>query len=200
MTGTASVLFSRRDAPRACTASVQRTFDDLVREHKNRIYGYICRLTNDSPDAEDITQEVFLRAYQALAAFRYDAAVDTWLYRIATNLVIDRFRRQRRAPQWLPLGGETGGEEPSWEPEDLGRDGNPQAVVQLTELQSQVQWAIQTLPVKLRAVVVLHDMEGLSYEEVAETVGCPVGTVKSRLFNARAALRRKLRQYVEAGG
>src|SRR5437868_4406997 len=86
-----------------CTVSTAVTFDSLVREHKNRIYTYICRLTNDSSDSEDLTQEVFVRAYQSFSAFRREAAIDTWLYRIATNLVIDRSRRLRRAPQWVTL-------------------------------------------------------------------------------------------------
>lgn len=174
---------------------LERTFEGLVQEHKNRIYGYICRLTNDSPDAEDITQEVFIRAYQSMHAFRHDAAVDTWLYRIATNLVIDRFRRAKRAPQMVPVIADT--EDALGEIPASNRDSDPQATAQLTELQKQVQKAIQSLPTKLRSVVVLHDMEGLSYDEVAQAVGCPVGTVKSRLFNARLLLRRKLQHYME---
>lgn len=174
---------------------LERTFEGLVQEHKNRIYGYICRLTNDSPDAEDITQEVFIRAYQSMHAFRHDAAVDTWLYRIATNLVIDRFRRAKRAPQMVPVVADT--EDALGEIPASNRDSDPQATAQLSELQKQVQKAIQSLPTKLRSVVVLHDMEGLSYDEVAQAVGCPVGTVKSRLFNARLLLRRKLQHYME---
>ena len=131
-------------------------------------------------------------------AFRHDAAVDTWLYRIATNLVIDRFRREKRAPQWVPVAGDS--DESIRDLPTSGRDSDPQAAVQLTELQRQVQKAVYSLPTQLRAVVVLHDMEGLSYEEVAQTVGCPVGTVKSRLFNARLLLRRKLQHYMEAQG
>ncbi len=171
------------------------TFERVVLEHKDRIFGYVCRLTNNSPDAEDITQEVFIRAFQSLRAFRHDAAVDTWLYRIATNLVIDRFRRTKRAPQWTPLeGGED--DEQVREIPDTDRGGDPQLHLQREELQLQVQQAIYSLPPRLRAVVVLHDMEGMSYEEVAQTVGCPLGTVKSRLFNARQLLRRKLQHYV----
>jgi len=178
--------------------SVQRTFEELVREHKNRIYTYVCRLTNDHPDAEDLTQDVFLRAYQSMHAFRHDAAVDTWLYRIATNLVIDRFRRERRAPQWVRVAGVE--DEAEWDLPTPGRESDPQETLQLGELQRHVRRAIASLPPKLRAVVVLHDMEGLAYEEVAQTVGCPVGTVKSRLFNARLLLRRKLQHYMETTG
>lgn len=176
----------------------ERTFEALVGEYKNRIHSYVCRMTNDSPDAEDITQEVFIRAYQSLTAFRYDAAVDTWLYRIATNLVIDRFRRGKRAPQWVRVDAE--GENSVRDLPSTSRDADPHATVQLVELQRQVQKAVHSLPAKLRSVVVLHDMEGLSYEEVAETVGCPLGTVKSRLFNARLLLKRKLQHYMEIEG
>jgi RNA polymerase sigma-70 factor (ECF subfamily) len=176
-------------------ANLERTFEGLVQEYKHRIHGYVCRLTNDSPDAEDITQEVFIRAYQSMHAFRHDAAVDTWLYRIATNLVIDRFRRARRAPQMVPVVAEV--DDALQELPTTSRESDPQATAQLTELQKQVQKAIHSLPTKLRTVVVLHDMEGLSYEEVAQAAGCPVGTVKSRLFNARLLLRRKLQHYME---
>src|SRR5687768_1068547 len=141
------------------TIRAGRTFERLVLENKNRIYSYVCRLTNDSPDAEDITQEVFIRAYQSMHAFRHDAAVDTWLYRIATNLVIDRFRREKRAPQWVPVAGDS--DESIRDVPSVSRDSDPQAAVQLTELQRQVQKAVYSLPTKLRAVVVLHDMEGL---------------------------------------
>ena len=175
----------------------EQTFEGLVHEYKNRIHGYVCRLTNDSPDAEDLTQEVFIRAYQSMHAFRHDAAMDTWLYRIATNLVIDRFRRSKRAPQTVSVSGDEDDSVRDIPSHD--RSGDPHANVQLSELQRQVQKAIQSLPPKLRAVIVLHDMEGLAYEEVAQTVGCPVGTVKSRLFNARLLLRRKLQHYFDSG-
>lgn len=178
------------------TLPVARTFDSLVREHKNRIHTYVCRLTNDSPDAEDLTQEVFVRAYQSFAGFRNQAAVDTWLYRIATNLVIDRYRRERRAPQWVaPAAGDE--EDQLGELPAEAREADPAARLAVSELQGQVRLAIATLPPKLRGAVVLHDMEGLSYDEVATALGCPVGTVKSRLFNARLLLRRKLHAYVE---
>lgn len=173
----------------------RRAFDEIVRRHKQRIFSYVCRMTHDGPDAEDLTQEVFIRAYQSLIRFRADAAVDTWLFRIATNLVIDRFRRNQRAPQpWVPLDDE---EEALGGLPATDRESDPEAAAQLGELQREVRKAIQTLPPKLRGAVVLHDIEGLSYDEVAETLGCPVGTVKSRLFNGRGLLRRKLAHYVD---
>jgi RNA polymerase sigma-70 factor (ECF subfamily) len=172
-----------------------RRFDAIVQQHKNRIYHYICRMTHDSPEAEDLTQEVFIKAYTSLSSFRHDAAVDTWLYRIATNLVIDRFRRRKRTPQAISPNEEEG--DALAELPATDRESNPAACLELTELQGQVHQAIASLPPKLRAAIVLHDMEGLSYEEVAEALGCPVGTVKSRLFNGRSVLRRKLARYIE---
>jgi RNA polymerase sigma-70 factor (ECF subfamily) len=182
-----------------CSVEDSRRFDEIVQQHKNRIYHYICRMTHDSPDAEDLTQEVFIKAYQSLATFRQEAAVDTWLYRIATNLVIDRFRRRKRGPlAWLAWGGGDEEGDPLAELPDPDRGSDPADVAELTELQAEVHGAIATLPPKLRSAVILHDMEGLSYEEVAAVVGCPIGTVKSRLFNGRTLLRRKLARYVEA--
>jgi RNA polymerase sigma-70 factor (ECF subfamily) len=181
-----------------CSVEEAMAFDEIVQQHKNRIYHYVCRMTHDSPEAEDLTQEVFIKAYQSLSTFRQEAAVDTWLYRIATNLVIDRFRRRKRGPlAWLPWSGEDEEGDPLAEVPATDRSSNPAAVAELTELQARVHQAIATLPPKLRSAVVLHDMEGLSYEEVAAVVGCPVGTVKSRLFNGRNLLRRKLACYVE---
>lgn len=180
--------------PHAAATAAERTFEALVREHKQRIFRFVCRLTNDSPDAEDITQEVFVRAFQSYRAFRHDAAVDTWLYRIATNLVIDRARRTRRGPQFVPTPTDEDGAEQEVVDPDVGA--NPQARVEMTEFQRQVQRAVQSLPVKLRAVVLMHDLEELSYEEVAEALGCPVGTVKSRLFNGRQLLKRKLEHFL----
>src|SRR5215212_261824 len=114
-----------------------RAFDEIVRRHKNRIFSYVCRMTHDAPDAEDLTQEVFIRAYQSISRFRADAAVDTWLYRIATNLVIDRFRRERRAPQqWEPL--EEDDDRIGSLP-DPDRGSDPEATAQLDELQRQVR-------------------------------------------------------------
>lgn len=172
-----------------------RRFDEIVQQHKNRIYHYICRMTHDSPDAEDLTQEVFLKAYASLSSFRQEAAVDTWLYRIATNLVIDRFRRKKRGLFFFtPVAEE---EDALAAVPETDPRADPARAAERGELQAMVQEAIAALPPKLRAAVVLHDLEGLSYEEVATALAVPVGTVKSRLFNGRAALRRKLARYVE---
>ena len=177
-----------------CTIAPAATFDSLVREHKNRIYTYICRLTNDCPDAEDLTQEVFVRAYQSFAAFRREAAIDTWLYRIATNLVIDRARRLRRAPQWVTVP-EDAEEDPLAEIPATSREADPAFTAQLGELRERVRRAIATLPPKLRAAVVLHDMEGVPYScsrdhsrqtagPVSSSLSCPR---RPQTFTARYA-------------
>lgn len=172
---------------------VQR-FDRLVSDHKDRIYTYVRRLTNQSPDADDLTQEVFIRAYKSMAAFRGDAKVGTWLYRIATNVVIDRHRMTQRRVQSISIDDEKSA---VGELRAEGREASPAGRLEARELQDQVQQAVGSLPDKLRQAVVLHDLEGLSYEETAEALGCPVGTVKSRLFNAKTLLKKKLRSYLE---
>jgi RNA polymerase sigma-70 factor (ECF subfamily) len=181
-----------------CRQADTRAFDEIVQRHKNKIHNYVCRMTNDSPDAEDITQEVFIKAYMSIGAFRNDASVDTWLYRIATNLVIDRFRRGKRAPQLVA--GLEDEDDPLHELPATGRGSDPAVQAQLAELQAEVQRALAAIPPKLRSAIILHDLEGLSYEEVAAAAGCPVGTVKSRLFNGRNLLKQKLRCYVEIEG
>jgi RNA polymerase sigma-70 factor (ECF subfamily) len=178
-----------------CRQADVRAFDEIVERHKQKIFNYVCRMTNDSPDAEDITQEVFIKAYLSIGAFRNDAAVDTWLYRIATNLVIDRFRRGKRAPQLVAVPDDEN--DPLHELPATERGSDPAAQAQLAELQAEVTRALATLPPKLRSAIVLHDLEGMSYDEVAAAAGCPVGTVKSRLFNGRNLLKQKLRRYVE---
>lgn len=179
-------------------------FGVLVRRYQQRVYSHVCRMTGGGEDAADLTQEVFVKVYNSLNRFRGQASFQTWLFRVTANLCVDRHRRAARAPQVTrsldaPLAGEDGEfevEAPDWEQ-------NPEQVLLTAELQQQVRSAILQLSEKLRAVVVMHDLEGLSYEEIAAALGIPVGTVKSRLFNARAALHELLLPYVRvrsAGG
>lgn len=172
-------------------------FERTVRLYKDRIFHYVCRLTGDFEEAEDITQEVFVRAYRSRETFRGECSYLTWLYRIAINLCIDRARdRQRRLDDAISLDAPSDDENaPGWEPSDWSQD--PCRELERAELRERVQQSVGTLPDKLRSVVVLYFMQGLSYEEIASTLDCSVGTVKSRLFNAKARLARKLRSYVE---
>jgi len=175
-----------------------RAFEELVQPHVGRIHSYIARMVGDPIEAEDLTQEVFLRAHRAINSFRGGATFQTWLYRIATNISVDAIRRRKRQEKRLlslddPLPGTEGTiardvPDPQLAPEEL---------VEAEELRQEVTRAIQELSPKLRAVVVLFDLEGCSYEDIARALRLPLGTVKSRLFNARARLRERLKPYVE---
>lgn len=172
-------------------------FEQLVEPHLGRLYNYIARLIGDPADAEDLTQEVLLRVHRALGSFRGGASFQTWLYRIATNLVVDAMRQRSRERARVsslddPLQAQQG--ELAREIPDTERE--PWERTQAAELSEVVQDAIQSLSPKLRSVVVLFDIQGLTYEEIAETLRVPLGTVKSRLFNARCRLRELLLPYV----
>ncbi len=172
-------------------------FEVLVQRYQQRVYHHVCRMVGPGEEATDLTQDVFLKVYRSLNRFRGQASFQTWLYRVTANLCVDRHRRTTRAPQVsrsldAPLTAEDGEIEtalPDW-------GDNPEQVMLSAELQQQVRQAILKLSEKLRAVVVMHDLEGLSYEEIAAALRIPVGTVKSRLFNARAALHDLLLPYV----
>ena len=190
-----NVSRSAAGMPAAAQAmEAEALFDWLVSEYKDRLYTYVRRLVQQRSEGEDLTQEVFIRAYRSLPAFRREAQYDTWLYRIATNLVIDRHRRRQRQPDALSFEDEAG------EVANLPatrRAANPAGSLEARELQERVRRAVASLPIKLRLAVALHDLQGLSYEATSEALGCPVGTVKSRLFNARNLLKKKLRDYLE---
>ncbi len=164
----------------------EAAFDALVERHRARIYGLVCRLAGVG-EADDLAQDVFVAAYKSLPSFRGDAAFGTWLYRIAIHTCSHHLRRRR--PEALEL------DEAA---PDGRRDGDPEARAMQRELQGVVRGAIDRLPLKLRAVIVLRDMHGMSYEEIAGVVGCPIGTVRSRLYYATRRLATHLRPYVEA--
>jgi len=180
-----------------CRDELAAGFDELLARYQDSIYNYVCKMAGNPQDAEDLAQEVFVRAYQSLGSFRSECSFRTWLFRIATNLCVDAYRRRKRLPAGMvsldePISGHDG--EVRREIPDFRSD--PQRILEAKELESRIQRALDALPEKLRAVVLLHDIEGLPYEEIAEIVRCPLGTVKSRLFNARMRLRERLRSYL----
>lgn len=179
-----------------CQEEDYDAFDEIVARYKDGVFNYIRRMIANHDDVEDLTQEVFVRAFASIKTFRRESNLRTWLYRIATNLCVDRYRRGGIEKQLIsPLDQDEDGE---WRfPEIPDGTYDPQRVYARTELQSEIQKALLELPEKLRAAVLLYDLEGMSYEEVAQTLGCPVGTVKSRLFNARVQLRVILRSYMD---
>ncbi len=182
---------------RRAQAHDRAAFNEIVLRYKGKIYNFIYRMVHSAPDAEDLTQETFLRAYTSIHSFQSRASLNTWLFRIATNLCIDYGRKSSRLSGMLtPLAQESAdeGEETEREIPDVAFD--PQRLLLNKELGARLDMALRQLPEKLRTVVLLHDIEGLPYEEIAGIVGCPLGTVKSRLFNARSALREKLSPYL----
>jgi RNA polymerase sigma-70 factor (ECF subfamily) len=181
-----------------CKEGDREAFDEIVTRYKDGIYNYIGRMISNRDEVDDLAQEVFVRAYSGLKSFRQDSNLRTWLYRIASNLCIDRYRRAGVEKKLIvPLEREQADDEGSRERDLPDRTHDPQLVCERTELQAQVQKALSRLPDKLRTTILLYDMEGLSYEEIAEALDVPVGTVKSRLFNARMQLRNWLKTYVE---
>lgn len=175
-------------------------FGQLVEVYQDKIYGYVSRMLGDPDEAEDVAQETFVRAYRSLPHFRGAASFHTWLYRIASNLAIDVARRNRRQSTGnFSLDEPLESEEGDYEREIADESGSPEQLTQRREMQELVRQAVAELPEKLRAVVVLYELQGESYEDIAEILGCPLGTVKSRLFNARSQLKDMLEQLVDVG-
>ncbi|MBC8104887.1 MAG: sigma-70 family RNA polymerase sigma factor [Cytophagales bacterium] len=187
-----------------CQKADIAAFNEIVSRYKGKIYNYLYRMTSNAEDAEDLTQEVFVRMYTNIGSFRAEASLSTWLFRIAGNLSVDAFRRGKKergvvhsldAPM---AGGGDADEGPSATRDIADWSQAPESVLGRKELGAHIQAALQRLPPKLRSAVILHDVEGMAYEEIAQTERVPLGTVKSRIYNARVALREQLRPYLEA--
>jgi len=161
-------------------------FNELVLTYQHRIYNLAYRILGDPAAAEDATQETFIAAYRKIGSFRGGSFI-SWLLRIVANRCYDELRRQKRRPS-VPLEEIDVGEEEA-NPVLINGGESPEEHAERAELTRFLQAAISTLPPDQRVVLVLSDVEGLSYAEIAETVGVPVGTVKSRLARARARLR-----------
>ncbi|MCL1868823.1 MAG: RNA polymerase sigma factor SigE [Promicromonosporaceae bacterium] len=160
------------------------TWDEIVREHSARVYRLAYRLTGNRQDAEDLTQETFLRVFRSLSGYT-PGTFEGWLHRITTNLFLDSVRRTKRVRM------EAMGDDVAHVPsdDDLGR---PERGFEHGHLDNDVQAALDSLRPEYRAAVVLCDIEGLSYEEIAVTLGVKLGTVRSRIHRARAQLRGEL--------
>ena len=172
-------------------------FETLVSRYQSRIIAYSMRMLRDNEDAEDVAQETFIKAYRSLDSFRGASSFSTWLYRIATNLCIDRARKRKRSPQQAySLDEPFDKEEDSGGREIADLSEEPSRGVERDELRRQVRETVALMPEKLRAVLVMCDIQGMAYEEIAQSLECPIGTVKSRLFHARADLARRLRPYM----
>lgn len=165
-------------------------FDLLVLKYQHKIVNLVMRYVRDPDQALDISQEAFLKAYRALPRFRGDSAFYTWMYRIAVNTAKNYLAAQRRRPMDVELDLQ--------DPEQydlhakLKETDTPEGVTLSDELQETVERAIAALPEDLRTAIVLREIEGMSYEEIAQTMECPVGTVRSRIFRARDAIGKKI--------
>lgn len=165
-------------------------FGELVRRHQDRLYNTVYRLLGNAEDAQDVVQDAFLNAYQSLGSFKGDAQFFTWLYRIAVNTAISHKRRQR--PGLSLEGGRNG--DLALEPLDTSDASQPGLALERLEEERRVQRALDRLSAEHRAVLILKDMEGQKYEAMAEVLGVPIGTIRSRLHRARTELRELLEQ------
>lgn len=180
---------------RRVQAGDQTAFNLLVLKYQHRVLKLVGRFVNDAAEAEDVAQEAFLKAYRALASFRGDSAFYTWLYRIAINTAKNALVSQRRRPVDFDLDLQ--------DPDQYDRHAKlkeadtPEGVLLTDEIRAVVEEAMEQLPEDLRTAIVLRELEGLSYEEIAEAMDCPVGTVRSRIFRAREAIDKKLKPLLD---
>ncbi|MEJ2405701.1 MAG: RNA polymerase sigma factor RpoE [Candidatus Thiodiazotropha sp.] len=168
----------------------KKAFDLLVLKYQQKITNLISRYIRDPHEVLDVTQEAFIKAYRAIPKFRGDSAFYTWLYRIAINTAKNYLVAQGRRPPADDVEAEMA------EQMDVGirlkETGTPENHVLTEEISQTVQQAIDDLPEDLRTAIVLRELEGMSYEEIANAMECPVGTVRSRIFRAREAIDKKL--------
>jgi RNA polymerase sigma-70 factor (ECF subfamily) len=183
---------------RAAQAGDRDAFDRLVERHKDIVYAVAYRFAHDPDLALDLAQDVFVRAYRGIKSFRARSSFTTWLYRVAMNTCIDYTRRRSRSVDSHAVPEEVA-EYADSEPVGVSTPSGPLEAVLSGELGEQIQNAIDALPEYHKSVFVLYEIEGLSYREIAEVVGCSIGTVMSRLHYARKKLRNMLSAYVDAG-
>lgn len=186
---------SEREVDQALVERAQqgdrRAFDMLVLKYQQKVAGLISRYVRDNAEVMDVTQDAFLKAYRALPGFRGDSAFYTWIYRIAINTVKNHLVAQGRRPPGDDVDAEMA------EQMDMGarlrETATPERELLTDEIAATVQAALDGLPEDLRTAIVLRELDGLSYEEIATAMDCPIGTVRSRIFRAREAIDKRLR-------
>ena len=189
-----------REVDQQLVERVQRgdkhAFDLLVSKYQRKLGRLISRFVRDTAEAEDVTQEAFIKAYRALPGFRGESAFYTWLYRIGINTAKNYLlASKRRAPTSTSFDAE---ESESFEEAGLLREVNtPENELMSKQVVGVVQASLQQLPEDLRSALTLREIEGLSYEEIASVMNCPIGTVRSRIFRAREAIAENLRPLLE---
>ena len=171
-------------------AGRETCFEELVRRYQRPIAAYVYRMVGDYDSALDLTQEVFIKVYNSLARYRSEFKFSTWIYKIAHNAAIDHLRRHAVREQALTNGFDTERREISVESRRL----TPEQESERNERRSEIESVVQMLPTAYRALIVLRHSQDLSYDEIGEVTGLPLGTVKNRLFRAREAMRDHLLQ------
>ncbi len=181
---------SKRNVDKALVERVKagdkQAFDILVRKYQHKVVKLVSRYVNDHSEAYDVTQEAFIKAYRAMPSFRGDSAFYTWLYRIAINTAKNYIVSRNRHP--VSNESEIGDGENFEVGARMPDHDSPEGLVLTEEIRLTVVRAIEGLPPDLRTAIILRELEGLSYEQIAQSMDCPVGTVRSRLFRAREAI------------
>jgi RNA polymerase sigma-70 factor (ECF subfamily) len=179
-------------------AGDQRAYGLLVLKYQRRIQRLIGRMVRDVDLVEDIAQETFLSAYRALPQFRGESQFYTWLYRIAVNTAKKNLLQLKRNPTVLEsFSSDDGDDETSWRKSEPTSDETPESILAAKEIAAAVNNAMAELSDELRRAVALREIEGLSYEEIALALDCPIGTVRSRIFRARESISAKLKPLLE---
>jgi len=191
---------SERDVDAELVARVQRgdkrAFDLLVLKYQRKIMRLLSRMIRDPAEIEDVAQEAFIKAYRALPQFRGDSAFYTWLYRIAINTARNWQASNARRPS-APNVIDTEDGETFSQIDNLTDISTPESLMASQQIVETVNAAISALPEELRTAIVLREIEGMSYEDIAQSMGCPIGTVRSRIFRAREAIAAQLRPVLD---
>ncbi len=174
----------------------KKAFDILVRKYQHKLAKLISRYIQDPSEVLDVSQEAFIKAYRALPKFRGDSAFYTWLYRIAINTAKNHLVAQGRRPQSVDLDTEEGTRVDTIP--KLRENATPERLILRDEIGDVIFQAIEELPEDLRTAITLRELDGLSYEEIAKAMECPIGTVRSRIFRAREAIDNKLKPLLGA--
>jgi RNA polymerase sigma-70 factor (ECF subfamily) len=176
-------------------------FNQLVLHYQPIVYGAAYRLLGDPDTAADVTQDAFIAAFRGISSYRGGSSFRAWLLRIASNMACDHWRRVRRHPaeslEYLTEEDETPSSEALNALADSSAEGNPEEMLLTQELQSAIQQGLEQLPLDQRVAVILCDIEGLSYEEIADSTQTSIGTVRSRISRGRGRLRAYLKQHAE---